>query len=58
MARENPTWGQARVAAELSLKLGIQVLRFPRWVGRAAATNALLLTLWELANSAFLCNLA
>ena len=23
MARENPTWGQARVAAELSLKLGI-----------------------------------
>ena len=25
MARENPTWGQARVAAELSLKLGIHV---------------------------------
>ncbi|MGH9729456.1 MAG: integrase core domain-containing protein [Candidatus Acidiferrales bacterium] len=25
MARENPTWGQARVAAELSLKLGIYV---------------------------------
>jgi transposase InsO family protein len=25
MARENPTWGQARVAAELSLKLGIDV---------------------------------
>lgn len=25
MARENPTWGQVRVAAELSLKLGIQV---------------------------------
>src|SRR5450756_476449 len=25
MARENPTWGQLRVAAELSLKLGIQV---------------------------------
>lgn len=23
MARENPTWGQARVAAELSVKLGI-----------------------------------
>ena len=23
MARENPTWGQLRVAAELSLKLGI-----------------------------------
>src|SRR4029077_3921636 len=25
MAQENPTWGQARVAAELSLKLGIDV---------------------------------
>lgn len=25
MVRENPTWGQARVANELSLKLGIQV---------------------------------
>ena len=25
MARENPTWGQARVAAELGLKLGIFV---------------------------------
>jgi len=25
MVRENPTWGQARVAAELSLKLGISV---------------------------------
>jgi hypothetical protein len=25
MAQENPTWGQARVAAELSLKLGIGV---------------------------------
>jgi transposase InsO family protein len=25
MAKENPTWGQARVAAELSLKLGIDV---------------------------------
>ena len=25
MVRENPTWGQARVAAELSLKLGIHV---------------------------------
>ena len=25
MARDNPTWGQARVAHELSLKLGIQV---------------------------------
>jgi putative transposase len=25
MARENPTWGQARVAAELALKLGISV---------------------------------
>jgi putative transposase len=25
MARENPTWGQARVAAELSVKLGIYV---------------------------------
>ena len=25
MAKENPTWGQARVAAELSLKLGIYV---------------------------------
>jgi hypothetical protein len=25
MAQENPTWGQARVAAELSLKLGIYV---------------------------------
>jgi putative transposase len=25
MAQENPTWGQARVAAELSVKLGIDV---------------------------------
>ena len=25
MARENPTWGQARVAAELSVKLGIHI---------------------------------
>jgi putative transposase len=25
MARENPTWGEARVASELSLKLGIHV---------------------------------
>src|SRR5713101_496741 len=25
MARENPTWGQARVAAELALKLGLSV---------------------------------
>src|SRR6516225_8963994 len=25
MAHENPTWGQARVAAELSVKLGINV---------------------------------
>jgi putative transposase len=25
MARDNPTWGQARIAAELRLKLGIQV---------------------------------
>lgn len=25
MARENPTWGQVRVAADLSLKLGISV---------------------------------
>jgi putative transposase len=25
MAQENPAWGQARVAAELSLKLGIDV---------------------------------
>ncbi len=25
MVRENPTWGQARIAAELSLKLGIHV---------------------------------
>jgi hypothetical protein len=25
MARENPTWGQARIAAELALKLGIRV---------------------------------
>jgi putative transposase len=25
MARENPTWGQARLAAELSLKLGIYI---------------------------------
>ncbi|MGB7584778.1 MAG: integrase core domain-containing protein [Terriglobales bacterium] len=31
MARENPTWGQERVAAELSLKLGICVS--PRTVG-------------------------
>lgn len=30
MAKENPTWGQARVAAELSLKLGIHV--WPRTV--------------------------
>ena len=25
MARDNPTWGQARIANELSLKLGIQI---------------------------------
>jgi putative transposase len=25
MAQENPTWGQARVAAELSVKLGIYI---------------------------------
>jgi hypothetical protein len=25
MVRENPTWGQARIAAELSLKLGIRI---------------------------------
>jgi hypothetical protein len=25
MARDNPTWGQARIAAELRLKLGVQV---------------------------------
>jgi hypothetical protein len=25
IARDNPTWGQARIAAELRLKLGIQV---------------------------------
>ena len=25
MARDNPTWGQARITAELLLKLGIQV---------------------------------
>ncbi len=31
MARENPTWGQPRVAAELSVKLGIYVLS-PRTV--------------------------
>jgi putative transposase len=30
VARENPTWGQARLAAELSLKLGIYT--FPRTV--------------------------
>jgi putative transposase len=29
MARDNPTWGQARIAAELLLKLGIQVSRVP-----------------------------
>jgi hypothetical protein len=32
MARENPTWGQLRVAAELSLKLG--VLLSPRTVSK------------------------
>jgi hypothetical protein len=25
MVRENPTWGQARISAELSVKLGIRV---------------------------------
>lgn len=32
MARENPTWGQERIADELSLKLGIRVS--PRTVGK------------------------
>ena len=32
MARENPTWGEERIANELSLKLGIRVS--PRTVGK------------------------
>src|ERR1035441_606285 len=31
MARENPTWGQARVADELSLKLGILLSPRTAW---------------------------
>jgi hypothetical protein len=37
MARENPTWGQARVAAELSVKLGIYVS--PRTVRATGLPN-------------------
>jgi putative transposase len=31
MVKENPTWGQERIAAELWLKLGVEhaVLKFP-----------------------------
>jgi hypothetical protein len=32
MARDNPTWGEARIADELSLKLSIRVS--PRTVGK------------------------
>jgi putative transposase len=37
MARDNPTWGQARIAAELLLKLGIQVS--PRTVRKYLLEN-------------------
>jgi hypothetical protein len=37
MARDNPTWGQARIAAELLLKLGIQVS--PRTVQKYLLEN-------------------
>ena len=37
MARDNPTWGQARIAGELRLKLGIQVS--PRTVRRYLLEN-------------------
>ena len=33
MTQENPTWGQARVAAELSVKPGIYVLHVRRAFG-------------------------
>jgi hypothetical protein len=39
MARDNPTWGQARIAAELRLKLGIQVS--PRTVQKYLLENPL-----------------
>ena len=35
MARENPTWGEERIANELKLKLGIQIS--PRTVGKYMA---------------------
>ena len=38
MARENPTWGEGKIADELSLKLGIRVS--PRTVGKALSTSA------------------
>lgn len=38
MVLENPTWGQARVAAELSVKLGIYVS--PHWAEGAAHAGA------------------
>jgi len=37
MVRENPTWGEARIAAELALKLGIRVS--PRTVDRQEANR-------------------
>jgi hypothetical protein len=37
MARENPTWGEERIANELSLKLGIRVS--PRTVGKYVASG-------------------
>src|SRR6202022_1930705 len=46
MVHENPTWGQARVAAELSLKLAIYVsprtarAYWPAWRGGFLATSA------------------
>jgi hypothetical protein len=40
MAQENPTWGQARVSAELSVKLGIYVSPRTRLLAsRAGATG-------------------
>ena len=46
MVRENPTWGEARVASELALKLGIRVS--PRtvrayWPGRSKSKSRSLL---------------
>src|SRR5207302_10580525 len=50
MVRDNPTWGQARIANELSLKLGIKVS--PRTV-RAYWPSEILPTIPRLASQSW-----